>query len=68
MKKIIALVRSFITAVRDVNNKYKKPHIRMTRTVALSLFMLRLYLFFIVAILLFKFITLALHGGLGVVP
>ncbi len=68
MKKIIAQFRSFFTAVRDVNSKYKEPHIRMTRTVALSLFMLRLYLFFIVAILLLKFISLAAKGGLGVIP
>ncbi len=68
MGKVLNIFRGFFAAVHDVNNKYKKPHIKMTRMVSFSLFMLRLYLFFMVAILLFKFISLAVKGGLGVIP
>jgi hypothetical protein len=68
MGKVLNIFRGFFTAVQDVNKKYKKPQIKMTRMVSFSLLMLRLYLFFMIAILLFKFITLALKGGLGVVP
>ncbi len=68
MKKIFNIFRGFFTAVRDVNRKYKQPHIRMTRTISFALFMLRLYLFFIVAILLYKFISIATGRGLGGVP
>ena len=68
MGKVFNIFRGFFSAVRDVNKKYKQPHIKMSRTASFSLFMLRVYLFFMVAILLFKFITLAVKGGLGVVP
>jgi hypothetical protein len=44
--------------VRWVNAKYKTPRVKMTRLVAASLFLLRLYLFFLVGILLYKFWTL----------
>ncbi len=68
MGKVLNIFRGFFAAVQDVNKKYKKPQIKMTRMVSFSLLMLRLYLFFMIAILLVKFITLALKGGLGVVP
>lgn len=68
MGKVLNIFRGFFAAVHDINEKYKQPQIKMTRMVSFSLLMLRLYLFFMVAILLFKFITLALKGGLGVVP
>jgi uncharacterized membrane protein len=44
--------------VREVNAKFKTPRVKMTRMVAISLFLLRFYLFFLVAILLYKFWTL----------
>jgi hypothetical protein len=68
MGKVLNIFQGFFSAVRDVNKKYKQPQIKMTRTVSFSLLMLRLYLFFMVGILLFKFISLAIKGGLGVVP
>jgi len=48
-------------AVRDINRKYKKPHIKMTRPVILSLGLLRFYLLFLVGLLVWKFFTV-LHG------
>lgn len=68
MGKVLNIFRGFFTAVSDVNKKYKEPHIKMTRTISFSLLMLRLYLFFMVSILLYKFISLASKGGLGIVP
>ena len=68
MGKVLNIFRGFFAAVHDINEKYKQPQIKMTPMVSFSLIMLRLYLFFMVAILLFKFITLALKGGSGIVP
>ncbi len=44
-------------AVRDINRKYKKPHIKMTRAVKFSLGLLRFYLLFLVALLVWKFFS-----------
>ncbi len=61
MNRLLSIPRGFLKAVRDINEKYKTPHIEMTRTVRLTLLMLRLYLFFMVGIMLYKFITLIAH-------
>jgi hypothetical protein len=61
MNSLLSIPRGFIKAVREINEKYKTPHITMTRPVRYSLLMLRLYLFFMVAIMLYKFITLVAH-------
>ena len=45
-------------AVREINRKYKKPHIRMTRPVQLSLGLLRFYLLFLVGLLVWKFFSM----------
>lgn len=44
-------------AVRDINRKYKKPHIRMTGPVLFSLGLLRFYLLFLVGLLVWKFFS-----------
>ena len=44
-------------AVREVNRRYKKPHIKMTRAVQFSLGLLRFYLIFLVALLVWKFFS-----------
>ncbi len=49
-------------AVRSINHKYAKPHMRMTRRVRFSLGLLRGYLLFLVAIMVYKFIITAIHG------
>jgi hypothetical protein len=43
--------------VRDINRKYKKPHIKMTRAVQFSLGLLRFYLLFLVGLLVWKFFS-----------
>jgi hypothetical protein len=44
-------------AVRDINRRYKTPHIKMTRAVQFSLGLLRFYLLFLVALLVWKFFS-----------
>jgi len=49
-------------AVREINRRYKKPHIKMTPAVMFSLGLLRFYLLFLVGLLVWKFFTI-LHGS-----
>jgi hypothetical protein len=44
--------------IREINKKYAAPNIEMSTWVKLSLLSLRLYLIFLLALLLYKFITL----------
>ena len=48
--------------IRSINQKYALPHMKMTRRVRLSLGLLRGYLLFLVAIMIYKFIVTVLHG------
>ena len=45
-------------AVREINRRYKKPHIKMTPGVLFSLGLLRFYLLFLVGLLVWKFFSL----------
>jgi hypothetical protein len=55
---IFDFFRNTAGAVRDINQKYAKPHIEMTRGVRFSLGVLRFYLSLLVGIMIYKFITL----------
>jgi len=44
--------------VREINRKYAKPNVEMSPWVKGSLLILRIYLIFLVGLLLYKFITL----------
>jgi len=55
---IFDFFRNTAGAVRDINHKYAKPHIKMTRWVRFSLGALRFYLLLLVGIMIYKFITL----------
>jgi len=44
--------------IREINKKYEKPGIVMSRSVKLSLVLLRVYLFTLIGLTLYKFITL----------
>ncbi len=44
-------------AIRAINRKYAKPHIKMTRRVRFSLGLLRGYLLFLVALMVYKFVA-----------
>jgi hypothetical protein len=48
-------------AVRAINRKYATPNIPMTRRVRVSLGLLRGYLLFLVAIMVYKFVITVLH-------
>jgi hypothetical protein len=61
MQTFLKVPRSFFRAIREINEKYKTPHIKMTRMVSVSLLILRLYLLFMIGLLLFKFISEIAH-------
>jgi hypothetical protein len=56
------MIRGFFShqfaKVREINKKYAKPNVEMSTWVKGSLLFLRLYLIFLVCLLLYKFITL----------
>jgi hypothetical protein len=56
------MIRDFFShnfaKVREINRKYATPNVEMSRWVRGSLLFLRLYLIFLVCLLLYKFITL----------
>ncbi len=53
-------LRRAVDKVHEINRKYAKPRIKMSRGVKFALLFLRLYLFFLVGLLVFRLIT-----GLG---
>lgn len=61
MDKILDGVRDFFWALRAINEKYKTPHIHVTPMVSLSLLLLRIYLLSMIAILVYKFVTVVIH-------
>jgi hypothetical protein len=48
--------KGIVQGVREVNRKYAKPGIPMTRGVKAALLMLRIYLFVLIGVLVVKFI------------
>ena len=50
--------KSTVDTVRSINLKYAQPQIKMTPWVKFSLLSLRLYLIFLVGILVYRFITM----------
>jgi hypothetical protein len=43
---------------KEINQKFATPHVKMTKGVKVALFMLRIYLLLLVALLFYKFFTL----------
>lgn len=58
MYKVMELFQDFFKAIREINEKYRTPRIKMTPMVAVSLLMLRLYLIGMILLLGYKFITI----------
>ncbi len=56
------MIREFFShnfaKVSEINRKYAKPNVEMSKWVKGSLLFLRFYLIFLVGLLLYKFITL----------
>ncbi len=48
----------FRQKIRDINQRFSKPHIEMSPAVKLSLVALRFYLLFLVSLMVYKFVTL----------
>jgi hypothetical protein len=53
--------KSLLESIREINAKYKTPRMQMTPMVKVSLFALRFYLFAMLIILCYKFVTLVIH-------
>ena len=53
----IGLIQRAINKVREINERYKTPKIKMSRGVKIAMLFLRLYLLFLVVILVYKFAT-----------
>jgi len=51
-------IKNLINKIREINQKYSKPRIKMSRSVKIALLALRLYLIFLIIMLLYRFITL----------
>ncbi len=51
------VLRRSIDKIHEINHKYATPRIKMSRGVKITLLFLRLYLFFLVGLLVFRLIT-----------
>lgn len=51
-------IRDTVATVREINRKYQKPNVEMSKWVRFSLLFLRFYMIFLVCLLVYKFITL----------
>ncbi len=51
-------VRRLIRKIREINQRYADPRIEMSTAVKASLMLLRLYLVFLVGLMVYKFILL----------
>jgi hypothetical protein len=51
-------LRRFATKIQEINHRYSKPHIEMSRGVKISLMALRIYLFVLVGLILYKFVLM----------
>lgn len=57
MERVLSTLRGFAEAIRDINEKYSHPRIKVTRLVSVTLLMLRLYLLGMLLLLAYKFVT-----------
>lgn len=57
---IANVVKSLFTQIREINQRYKKPKLKMTPLVRISLIGLRIYLLAMVLIMVYKFIMIAI--------
>ena len=56
------IVRDFHAKIREINARYREPRIEMSRAVRASLLALRLYLFALVGLMIYKFVSLVIGG------
>lgn len=51
-------ITQFRQKIREINQRYSQPHIEMSTGVRISLIALRVYLLFLVGLMIYKFVTL----------
>jgi hypothetical protein len=51
-------LRRFFRKISGINQRYREPRIAMSMAVKMSLFLLRIYLIFLVCLMVYKFILL----------
>lgn len=56
MNALTGVVNSLMSSIRAINRKYAKPQIDMTPFVKICLLTLRLYLFLLVGLMVYKFV------------
>jgi hypothetical protein len=57
--RVFEVIRSRTSVIKEINRKYAKPRINMTRGVKIALLFLRLYLIFLVLVLGYAFVLKA---------
>jgi hypothetical protein len=57
VQSIGTTIAGHVEKIRQVNRRYARPRIKMSRAVRVSLLTLRIYLFILVGLLVYKFIT-----------
>jgi hypothetical protein len=55
---MISSLDRFVRKIREINERYSKPQIEMSRGVRISLIALRVYLLLLVALVAYKFVLL----------
>lgn len=61
IKSIGTSIAEHVEKLRDINRRYATPRINMSPAVRISLLTLRIYLFILVGLLAYKFITVLTH-------
>ena len=57
MNILVRIYQSLTAQAKDINARYSKPSIQMTPFVKICLLFLRFYLFLLIGLLIYKFIT-----------
>ena len=51
-------IHRLVSKIREINHRYSKPHIEMSRGVRISLMALRIYLLLLVGLIVYKFVLI----------
>jgi len=58
VKQAFSRIFGLFDGIREINNRYKVPRLKMTPLARFSLLFLRMYLIFMIAVLMYKFILI----------
>jgi len=59
----LSIGKRAVGKINGINERYSRPRIKMTPLVKFALLFLRLYLIFLVLLLVYKFVTMVWGGG-----